>query len=225
MPPLNFIILEEPMRFFCLCLCSLYLFSCQLPGAMPDGIRKEPNDSLARLLRRMREADQEARNARPPEGADPVAFSRWIGKISTADSLHYPVLDSIFHAGGIPTPEAIGYPGLNDFFLLIQHQDGHRELQERVLAQMSGWIAKGGRPSPYYADLSDRVALASGKPQRFGTQVRLNADSTSFEPFSLEDPGRLDEFRESAGLEPIGKYVAFVNEHSSFVLKKAVPHQ
>ncbi|HVS09903.1 MAG TPA: DUF6624 domain-containing protein, partial [Planctomycetota bacterium] len=61
------------------------------------------------------------------------------------------------------------------------------------------------------ARLADRVQVARGLPQRYGTQYRLRraGERTVLEPSTpIEDPERLDERRAAMGLEPHETYLA-----------------
>ena len=62
--------------------------------------------------------------------------------------------------------------------------------------------------------LWDRVALAEGRPQRYGTQGRC-ADGV-WTPQDIEDPENVDKRRASLGMEPIG-------EHAKVISREACP--
>ena len=57
----------------------------------------------------------------------------------------------------------------------------------------------------HIAYLDDRLAVAFGKAQHYGTQLRLGPDG--LEPLPIEDPESVDERRMSVGLEPLAEYV------------------
>jgi hypothetical protein len=56
------------------------------------------------------------------------------------------------------------------------------------------------------AYLEDRVALNSGRPQTYGTQIAC-VDGHA-EPSELADPDRVEELREEVGLQPLDDYLA-----------------
>jgi hypothetical protein len=63
--------------------------------------------------------------------------------------------------------------------------------------------------------LFDRVARASGRLQRYGTQGQCR--DGRWTPFESEDPEHLDERRAAIGLEPIA-------EHMETASRNACPH-
>lgn len=65
-----------------------------------------------------------------------------------------------------------------------------------------------------------KVAVNTGKPQVYGTQMTLNADGTSFEPKPCIEPERLDERRASVGLGTIASYIEVMNRNYSGQIKK-----
>jgi hypothetical protein len=72
-----------------------------------------------------------------------------------------------------------------------------------------------------YAYLVDRVKVNTGQLQVYGTQMRLNKDSTSFEPKPVIDPDKLNERRKSVDLSMIESYIEIMNEryHGSLCKK------
>jgi hypothetical protein len=88
-------------------------------------------------------------------------------------------------------------------WILVQHADDHPDFQQLALDRMATHLATGGvRPSDY-AHLWDRVAVNTGKPQRYGTQptTTCNPDGT-LDLRAVEDPAQLDARRRTMGLGP-----------------------
>ena len=56
--------------------------------------------------------------------------------------------------------------------------------------------------------LADRVLLAKGKKQRFGTQFTGFGDHMQMEP--LEDPPHVDQRRARLGLSPLADYTCML---------------
>lgn len=57
------------------------------------------------------------------------------------------------------------------------------------------------------AYLTDRVYLAEGKPQIYGTQVSYDDVQGKASPMRLEDPAGVNARRAKIGLEPIEEYL------------------
>lgn len=94
-------------------------------------------------------------------------------------------------------------------WILVQHADDHPDFQQLALERMAGHLPTGGvRPSDY-AHLWDRVAVNTGKPQRYGTQstATCNADGT-LDLRAVEDPAELDTRRRTMGLGPAAAELA-----------------
>ena len=86
-------------------------------------------------------------------------------------------------------------------WLLAEHADADPTLQVQVLERM-GQLALTKQSNPAnFAFLWDRVALNSGRPQRYGTQMRcVGKVWTPITP--LEEPTKLDERRGWVNLAP-----------------------
>ena len=94
-------------------------------------------------------------------------------------------------------------------WILVQHADDHPDFQQLALDRMAAHLATGGvRPSDY-AHLWDRVAVNTGKPQRYGTQptTTCNPDGT-LDLRAVEDPAQLDARRRTMGLGPAAAELA-----------------
>ncbi|MHA6719464.1 DUF6624 domain-containing protein [Sphingomonas sp. RS6] len=92
-------------------------------------------------------------------------------------------------------------------WLLVQHADADPSFQAHVLNLLAPLVPLKETHALNYAYLFDRVAVNSGRPQRYGTQGRC-ATSGKWEPRSVEAPEQLDERRAAVGLEPEAVYAA-----------------
>jgi hypothetical protein len=94
-------------------------------------------------------------------------------------------------------------------WILVQHADDHPDFQQLALDRMAVHLPTGGvRPSDY-AHLWDRVAVNTGKPQRYGTQpiTTCNPDGT-LDLRAVEEPAQLDARRRTMGLGPAADELA-----------------
>ncbi len=88
-------------------------------------------------------------------------------------------------------------------WILAQHADDHPDFQREVLGRMEPYLENGGVRPRDYAYLWDRVAVNTGRLQRYGTQPMgaCNADGTlDLKP--MEDPEQVDVRRATVGLGP-----------------------
>jgi hypothetical protein len=92
---------------------------------------------------------------------------------------------------------------------MIQHADERPALQRKALPLLRAAVAAGEADGSNLALLEDRVAVADGRPQRYGTQGRC--EGTKWKPFIVEDPvAALDKRRASVGLETQASYEASI---------------
>lgn len=79
-------------------------------------------------------------------------------------------------------------------FLIVQHADFDREFQKRMLTLLEGLLKESETRPNGWAMLHDRVSVAEGRPQRFGSQGRC-VDIGVWEPFEIENLDDLDALR------------------------------
>lgn len=174
------------------------------------------NRSLKRDLHRMVNEDQKWRKrftkiSTGKHQNDSALIKKVNAKVNKIDSLNYFKVSYIFKKYGYPNYDLVGTGGEFYFWLLVQHQSDHLRFQDSVLTAMKIEVASGKASGLLYAYLLDRVNINSGKLQVYGTQTRLNADSSSYEPLPVIDPEHLNERRKSVGLGTIEKYIESIN--------------
>lgn len=105
--------------------------------------------------------------------------------------------------------DTYGWPGVRfagaasqTAFLVLQHADGAS--QRKYLPQLRAAVERKDALGSSLAMLEDRVRVADGKRQLYGTQ--LKTDPLRFDP--IEDEAHLEERRRSVGLPPMKEYAA-----------------
>jgi len=141
-------------------------------------------------------------------------------KLAITDSLNYFKIKEIFNKIGYPNYDIVGTEGSHNFWLLVQHQDIHPQFQDSVLLKMKIEVDNKKAYGFDYAYLVDRVKLNTGQLQIYGTQMRLNKDSTSYEPKPVIEPDKLNERRKSVGMDGIEIYIEIMNKRFFGSLKK-----
>jgi Family of unknown function (DUF6624) len=106
---------------------------------------------------------------------------------------------------GWPGNAAVGEDGAHAAWLLVQHAD--LDLQEQALVLLGDAVRRGDASPSNLAYLTDRVRMFRGEPQLYGTHYR-DAEDSGLQVHEVEDPGRLDERRASAGPWPHADYDA-----------------
>jgi hypothetical protein len=175
------------------------------PHASADEPRPRDDALRAELLRRVDE-DQAARKAliggRP---LDPAALKA----MEAIDRKNTAWLKGVVDARGWPGKSLVGDDGAHAAWLLVQHADRDREFQRRCLGLLREAQHKGEATGQDLAYLTDRLLVADGKKQLYGTQFR-KAGEGPMEPNPIEDEANVDRRRKEVGLMPMAEYAAFV---------------
>jgi hypothetical protein len=98
----------------------------------------------------------------------------------------------------------VGREGVADAALLVQHADADPAFQAAVLPMLEAAFTAGVVNGQEVAMLTDRVAKAQGRPQRFGTQTTITDGRVIFDP--IADSAQVDARRAAMGLPPLTDY-------------------
>jgi hypothetical protein len=160
-------------------------------GTPAIGLREE-------LLRR-RDADQAARSALAmgEEGA--------LARAQAIDDDNAAWMRSVTATWGWPGRSLVGETAAHAAWLLVQHADRDASLQQHCLRLLEQAVAANEASPSDLACLTDRVLLASGASQIYGTQ--MTARDWRYVACRLRDPETVDDRRASVGLDPIEAYL------------------
>jgi hypothetical protein len=89
---------------------------------------------------------------------------------------------------------------------LLQHADRDTALQRTALELLERAVSAGDASGRDLAYLTDRVRLAEGRLQVYGTQLDYDSSGCA-SPKPSENPGQLDARRAAVGLEPVAAYI------------------
>jgi hypothetical protein len=112
---------------------------------------------------------------------------------------------------GWPGRRLVGEAGSHGAWLLLQHADKDTALQRNALALLTRAVSAGDASGRDLAYLTDRVRIAEGRPQLYGTQLDYDSRGCA-SPKPSDDPAQLDARRAAMGLEPVGDYIERVME-------------
>ena len=154
-------------------------------------------DLRAELLRRT-VPDQEARWAHDFAGME------------RADADNLPWIRQVITEHGWPGRSDVGDDGAQAAWLLVQHADADPAFQRDCLGLLTAAVGQGEARRSHLALLTDRVLVADGQPQEYGSQLRY-CDGECV-PFPVRDPERVDERRAAMALQPLADYVTLVAE-------------
>jgi hypothetical protein len=178
----------------------------EAPSAERGGATAVSDAGLLEDLRVRVESDQTVRRklVAHPKSKE---FGRSVDAI---DSANLAFLRKLIAEKGFPTAAQVGNQGVHLAWILLQHADEDPKLQSELLPVLQQRFAAGELPANDLARFTDRVLVAGGKPQRYGTQFDW------FEgDFKLPDASRLKEIdseRRQLGLMPLADYVCTIRE-------------
>jgi Family of unknown function (DUF6624) len=152
----------------------------------------------AELLRRV-DKDQVARKALDADA------------MREADGENLPWLKAVIAEHGWPGAALVGTDGAHAAWLLAQHADADPAFQRQCLDLLTAAVEGGEARMHELAYLTDRVLLAEGQPQVYGTQVTLQGGA--WVPRNLRDPDGVDARRAAADLEPLAEYLGRFGDH------------
>jgi len=111
---------------------------------------------------------------------------------------------------GWPGRSMVGPDGAQAAFFLVQHAASDLAFQKRCLELLTKAVEQKEAAAADMVYLLDRVLVAEGKPQRYGTQfqpVPLNAPNAELQLAPIEDEAHVDARRKEVGLQPLADYV------------------
>ena len=172
------------------------------------------DETLRRELLDMAHDDQRARLALAGRGALDDA-DEWTG-LAAVDEPHaarlWEILDDYEQWPGV---SLVGEDGAHAAWMLAQHAAADPELQRRCLELLEVAVALDDAPPMHFAYLLDRVRIADGRDQVYGTQFVGCDDGHSIEPWPIEDAAGVDGRRRRLGLPTMELHTQLMQEHYS----------
>lgn len=178
-----------------------------LAEAIP--VRAQINETLQRELVDMLRTDQSGREtiqaAQEKHGFDsPEVKALWEAQYAV-DRRNVERLKEIIAIHGWPGRSLVGPQAETVGFIIIQHAD--HATQVEYLPMLKQAVAEGELQGQALAFLEDRILVAEGKKQLYGTQLRWSAETGQLEPVPVEDEANVDVRRAELGLGPLDEYV------------------
>ena len=188
-----------------------FFFSCLLMAATTNSLgqrRDVPSVALPELRMELLERvdrDQAIRNEMIRNGVTNVDAALQ-GRMTAIDSANTARMKEIVKQYGWPGPELVGVDGTEAAFLLVQHAE--HEFQKQMLPLVERAYREKKLRGQDYALLLDRVLVAEGRPQIYGTQAKSFDQWKDKEPVfdPIEDEANVDNRRAEVGLFPMAEY-------------------
>jgi hypothetical protein len=168
---------------------------------------RQLNGDLRAALLAMEAEDQDHRRlALDASGGD--VEPAWSG-VREIDRRNTARMREVITEHGWPGRSLVSNDGAHAAWLLVQHADHDRTFQRDCLVLLADAAAAGEASAVDDAYLMDRVAVAEGRPQAYGTQLRHDGDRYVPEP--IDDPDHVDQRRAELGSPTLDEYVDSVN--------------
>ncbi|MEM1217700.1 MAG: DUF6624 domain-containing protein [Bacteroidota bacterium] len=170
-------------------------------------------DSLAKLM-------QERNNRLSPVPVDCATVRdtlQWVyerdqgirdGKLpfdARIDRLNQEIVASIIDKCGFPQRAVFGDTALAAIFLVVQH--GEAPLRAQLYPVIVAAMQQGEYAASQIALMEDRIRMDQGLPQKYGSQIIKEPTTGAWAVYPIEEPERVDFYRDSVGLEGLATYL------------------
>ena len=125
------------------------------------------------------------------------------------DSMNTNWLKNYVARWGWPTAEQVGREATQAAFLIVQHAVHDTAFMRSTLPAIEDAYRRGDLEGEAVAMLTDRVAVKTGHPQIYGTQLSLREGHWVLD--ALADSAHVDERRRQLGLKPLAEYLRLVD--------------
>lgn len=163
--------------------------------------------ALREELLEMLVQDQAVRTGVAPPGDDRTT-DELFAAMDAVDEHNQARLAEIFNEHGWPGWSLVGEDGSTAAWAIVQHADLDLAFQERGMALLTEAVAAGDASAGDLAYLTDRVLVAKGEPQEYGTQWGgVDADGNPMPSTPIRDEANVDARRAEAGLSTLAEYL------------------
>ena len=187
-----------------------------LPGwpalmAAADRVEASMDKPLRAELLARYEKDQQWEHALIDAGADADARKAANEKLVAVMAENTAWLKPIIARQGWPLISQVGADAAQAALIIVQHSDADPDFQAQVLPLLEAAVNNHQAYAEGFAMLTDRVLVAQGKPQRYGSQLQTNTDG-SMSMLPVEDEANLDARRRKLGLPSMAEYKQMLSD-------------
>ncbi len=170
-----------------------------------EGINKALVMELDTIRRLDQEYRQQIKDYEAKFGWNSKEVNEFWVKIDRQDSINLQKVERIIKHSGWPKSLPLGKRGGETIFLVVQHSNS--EIQQKYLPTLKEAFKKGEILGGNLAMLEDRLAIAKGEPQIYGTQVGRNKETGEYFIPPILNPEKINERRKERGLDAIEEYL------------------
>ena len=163
---------------------------------------------LRKEILEMAQKDQDVQEEimRKAQSGETVDASDWARKDSVF-LRHIDRAKEIIDEHQWPGYGLVGEDGSQGFFLIVQHADADTAFQKKALVHLKEAFKKKQASGEHVAFLTDRVLVAEGRPQVYGTQFDYDENACPV-PGNIDNQEEVDIRRAKVGLIPLDEYLA-----------------
>lgn len=133
------------------------------------------------------------------------------------DSLSKTFVEKVLKKYGWPNLVLVGEEASHNFWLLVQHMDKDISLQKKALSLLRKEVERTEAISKDLAYLEDRILIAEGKKQVYGTQFKIESGKLVMSP--TEDLDNLEERRSKMGISTVETQLNELKDNYKNLLK------
>ena len=127
--------------------------------------------------------------------------------IKEKDSINLIQVEKIIAEYGWLGADIVGEMGNKTLFLVIQHSN--TQTQVKYLPMLREAVKNGKAKASYLALMEDRVLLAQGEKQIYGSQLQMDSETNQWVLEPMIDPDNVDKRRAEVGLKPLSEYLKY----------------
>jgi hypothetical protein len=168
------------------------------------------DETLRRQLLDLRERDRSKRRELVERGE---LFEGYHPEMQAVHEENARRLASMLDRRGWPSPDEVGEDGAGAAALVAQHAIGLPSFQRRCRDLLVRAVEAGRARPADLAMLVDRIRYDERRPQVHGCLLDWDAEGR-LSPWTIEDPGSVDERRRRVGLPPLEESVREARENA-----------
>src|SRR6187455_3023619 len=161
------------------------------------------DESLVKALLDMEARDQALRAELTASGGIDVRYHPRLEELHRAHASRLRQMIAVF---GWPGFTLVGEKGAQAAWRIALHSISEPAFMRQCRDLIDIASHAGDVPRWQFAIIDDRIRVYEGKPQRYGTQLRMGANG--LEPFPLENEARVSSMRAQAGLPALAKTIS-----------------
>ena len=178
--------------------------ACILAAPYAQGVWQGMDESLEKALLDMEAQDQALRNELTAAGA--LNDNKYHPRLEELHRANASRLRRIIAVFGWPGITLVGDKGAKAAWRIGLHSISEPPFMRQCRDLLEHASEASDAPRWQFAIIDDRIRVYEGRPQRYGTQLRVGANG--LEPYPLENEARVSSMRAQAGLPPMAKTIA-----------------